>query len=530
MGANFDRRRFLKSAGSVGATAGVAGWSGLWRFCPISAAEAHVTPDLIRFNSATEPIIQLILATPRESCIEVFIDQFAAGMPYRHFLAALYLSAIRAGQWHSNPFDHNAYAVHSAHQLALDLPVQEMLLPALWALDNLKGRALEPVQPPIKISGKLPAGNQAASELRAGIEGRDEERAVRAVIAMSRSQGASRVGQSLWEFASRDWTFIGHLAILASNSWRLLQTIGWQHAEPVLRYVVSGFTGGKGSQSDLLYFAENAARVESSWQVLPGDWAADGADTKLTGELLSALRKQDADGAGDLAISQLKTGRAKANAVWDAVFLSAGEMIACAQKNSTPLHANTAANALRYAFDECGETQTRLLILLQALAWMTRFRAGMAEQGWFKDEVDLTTLAQEPIAEATEDASREILATLSHGGLGRDRSGNSPVPGWHGLSYNHQPWRRVAAQQAFALAQRQDGTETLFRMAARLLPAKADGDPHRIKFATAMFENHRWVSQPWRPHLVAAASYSFLGADALDTPTIQRVRKKMGAP
>jgi hypothetical protein len=61
-----------------------------------------------------------------------------------------------------------------------------------------------------------------------------------------------------------------------------------------------------------------------------------------------------------------------------------------------------------------------------------------------------------------------------------------------------------------------------------LLPAKADGDPHRIKFAVAMFENYRWVSPTWRPHLAAAASYSFLGADAPDTQTIHQVREALG--
>jgi hypothetical protein len=60
-----------------------------------------------------------------------------------------------------------------------------------------------------------------------------------------------------------------------------------------------------------------------------------------------------------------------------------------------------------------------------------------------------------------------------------------------------------------------------------LLPAKADTDPHRIKFATAMFENYRLVSPAWRPHLVAAATYSFLGADAPDTPAIQRIREAL---
>ena len=61
-------------------------------------------------------------------------------MPYRQFLSALYLAAIRAAKWHGgfHGYDHNAYVVHSAHQLALDLPAGEHLLPALYALNSFK--------------------------------------------------------------------------------------------------------------------------------------------------------------------------------------------------------------------------------------------------------------------------------------------------------------------------------------------------------------------------------------------------------
>jgi hypothetical protein len=492
---------------------------------PARAQDLEFHPAIVRFSAQTEPLIELILKTPREQSIETIVREFGKGLPYRHFLAALYLTAIRAGQWHANPFDHNAYVVHSAHQLSLDLPAQEMLFPSLWALDNLKARPLDPISPPIRISGKFPQGAKAASEVRKGIEERDEDRAVRGIIGLNRSAGASRVGESIWEVASRDWTFIGHLSILASNSWRLLQTIGWQHSEPVLRYVISGFTGAKGSQPDLKYLAENTARVDRNWRALPEDWAAAGAEPALTRELLSLIRLQKADDACDLAVSRLVAGKTKADAVWDAVFLSAGEMIACTQKNSTPLHANTAANALRYAFSESGNSRTRLLIVLQALAWMTRFRAGMAEQGWLKVSIDITSLASAKIAADNREVAQNILENLSHGGMDHGEASRSPVPGWHGLSYNYQPWRREAADQAFALAHEQGGTQILFELAARMLVSKADGDPHRIKFATAMFENYQTTSPAWRPHLAAAATYSFLGADAPETSTIVRARE-----
>lgn len=69
------------------------------------------------------------------------LEQLKQALPYRHFLAALYLAAIRAARWHgdgAHGFDHSAYWVHSAYQLSLDLPVGEQLLPAFSALIGFK--------------------------------------------------------------------------------------------------------------------------------------------------------------------------------------------------------------------------------------------------------------------------------------------------------------------------------------------------------------------------------------------------------
>jgi hypothetical protein len=236
---------------------------------------------------------------------------------------------------------------------------------------------------------------------------------------------------------------------------------------------------------------------------------------------IDLLRGQRTSEACDTVIGHLKAGKVKAGAIWDAVFLAAGEMVMCAQKSAEPLHANTVANALRYAFETSGVSSTRLLALLQALVWSCRFRAKLVKKNWLQAPVEITTMVAAPV----KDGADEILATLSHGKRDHGSANSSPVPGWHGTAFNSQPWRHEAARKAFAVAREQSTSDELFRAAARLLPAKADGDPHRIKFPAAMFENCRWISPEWRPHLVAAASYSFLGADAPDTKLIQQIRE-----
>lgn len=63
----------------------------------------------------------------------------------------------------------------------------------------------------------------------------DEPAADRAVAVLARTAGANAVYERLFRFGMRDFRDIGHKAIYVANSLRTLQSIGWQHAEPVLR-------------------------------------------------------------------------------------------------------------------------------------------------------------------------------------------------------------------------------------------------------------------------------------------------------
>src|SRR5262249_37311672 len=135
------------------------------------------------------------------------------------------------------------------------------------------------------LTGKLPVAEKAVEELHAAMTEWDADRAERAVVALARSRGSAAVLEPLWHYAGRDWDFIGHLAILAANSFRLLETIGWQHAEHVLRYVVQGFAGGgkdRAGHADVRPYLANLPRVAKAAGRLPGDWAQSEGNEGLT--------------------------------------------------------------------------------------------------------------------------------------------------------------------------------------------------------------------------------------------------------
>lgn len=492
------RRQFLGASAAAGAALGGGEFAALLPFSPVSAEEATVTPEHVRFTPEIEPLVRCIEDTPREQCPAMLIGQLQHGATYRSLLSALFLANMRTiGNGHP------AAVVHSANRLTFYLPHSERLLPLFWAVDSFKfeqerSRAGHNLK---ALTGRLPSAEQAEGELRAGMEGYDPERVERAVAALARAAAPARVAEPLWYYGARDWTFIGHNAIWIANGWRVLETIGWQHAEPCLRAIARDLIGDQKGLATQPY-AANVQRVKKAAGSLPADWARSGASPGLTKDLLALIRERNSGAACDLALAHLVDGKA-AGTVWDAIHLAAGEIILNKPwDGGTALHASTVSNALHYAFQASATPETRLLILLQGVGWMCLHRGTVADsvrKGQIPELRELTGLTAAEVPAAPEAAAREILA----------------------LRASH-PYE--AAAKALAFARRWPDPHVLLREAGRLLPLKSSWNPHELKFPLAMFEKYAWVSPEWRPHLLAAATFSFKGTEDLDSPVVSQVR------
>lgn len=132
---------------------------------------------------------------------------------------------------------------------------------------------------------------------------------------------------------------------------------------------------------------------------------------------------------------------------------------------------------------------------------MGMFRQGVIRGNHLTEALDITQIVGANVSEKSEDAIEEILSTRTA-----------------------KP--KEAIRMAFTFAQRHTA-EPLVRAAFRLIPAKCSGDPHDIKFPVAIFEDMGLVSSSWRPHVSAAAAFSFWGSDRPDLPVIQQVREEV---
>ena len=117
---NTTRRRFLQTV----AGAASLGLPNVPHLGELAAFAAEPPPATMRFGPDIEPIVRLIEETPRDRCVDVFIDQLRRGLPYRRFLAAVFFASVRRYQSH-----HDVYKIHSVHQVSLDARPEERLLP-----------------------------------------------------------------------------------------------------------------------------------------------------------------------------------------------------------------------------------------------------------------------------------------------------------------------------------------------------------------------------------------------------------------
>jgi len=303
-------------------------------------------------------------------------------------------------------------------------------------------------------------------------------------------------------YGARDFRDIGHKAIYVANSWRTLQTIGWQHAEPVLRsltYALLKYDGANPATADLnpdrpgRKNKELASRIRAEW--------LDGTVSRgATVDLLATLRQAKPEDAPAKVVEVLNGGTSP-QAVWDALLLGAGELL-LRQPGIVALHAVTTTNALRYAYEATSNDETRRWLLLQNASFVPLFRDALTGRGKVGDaRID----ALQPLdpEKTGEEAVAEMFADV-----GTDRL--------------------TAARKVLGYVAH-NGNPRALMDAGRLLVFFKGSDSHDYKFSSALMEDYDHVSPEWRDRFLAAGMMNFKGSGGRDIPLVQRARAALKA-
>jgi hypothetical protein len=503
MSTRINRRHFLHATAAGSALLGLGDLSFLSRLPRVSAEEAKLDAKLVRLDPDIEPTVRLLEDTPRERLLEEVAARIKSGLSYREVLAALLLAGVRNVQPRpSVGFKfHAVLVVNSAHLASISSPDQHRWLPIFWSLDHFKGsQAATAKESGWRMRGvdesKVPAPDKARAAFVEAMDNWDEEAADAAVAGLARSAGAADVFELMWHYGSRDWRSIGHKAIYVSNSWRTLQAIGWQHAEPVLRsltYALLAREGADGNPAKSDYAPDRPGRknAELAKKIRPG-WQSGEPKADATAELLKALREGSEQDAPENLAGLLNRG-ASPQSLWDALLAAAGEM-PMRKPGIVTLHAVTTTNALRFAYETSGSEETRKMLLLQNAAFIPLFRKAMGDA----EQRRIDQIEPAPLAASGAGALDEIFANV-----GRDRA--------------------AAAGKTLTYLKDHPRPKELID-AARLMVFMKGNDAHDYKFSSALLEDYAHLSPQWRDRYLAAGMYLLRGSGGPDNKLVERTR------
>jgi len=391
--------------------------------------------------------------------------------------------------------------VNSAHLASIASPDEHRWLPILWAVEEFKRSQEQDTREgnwtmPALDESRVPSGKRAMLDFSHAMNRWDPEAVDPAAAGMARSYGANDLFDIFCQFGARDFRDIGHKAIYVANSWRTLRTIGWQHAEPVLRSLAYALTHyGDENPADSDQEADRPSRRNRELVMkIPDNWQVGRLDDGATRELLAGMRTGDWQAACDTAVAQLNAG-VDPQSLWDAIHSSAGELL-MNQPGIVALHAVTTANALRFAFMESGRDETRRLLLLQAAAFVPMFHTAARGRG----NVGSTKLDE-----------------LDGTSPGQDAAGVEKI--MHAISDD----RMQACEQLHGYLAAGGATKPLID-AARLLVFFKGTNSHDYKFSSAAFEDYALLSPGWRERYLATSVFNLRGAGDQDNGLSERVR------
>lgn len=493
---NRNRRQFLKSCASAGALWQL-GDLGMDLSIPrLDAADASLPSGMVQFSPQIEPLVRLLEDSSRSQLLEAVAQKIRSGTTYKEVLSALFLAGVRNIQPRPVGFKfHAVLVVNSAHLASLNSPDSDRWLPIFWALDYFKSSQARDVSEgdwtlPAVDEPRVPPAHRVVAAFQEAMDNWDEAKTDVATAGLARSASRETLFDLFSRYGARDFRDIGHKAIYVANAWRTLQTIGWHHAEPVLRslaYALLERNGGNPAEND--YEADRPGRtnVETVQRIRAG-WLEGEPSADATRDLMGVLRQGNWSEACGKVVELLNHGISPAS-VWDAFFQHAAEMM-MRRPGIVPLHACTSTNAIHYLFQQSDNDELRRYLLLQNAAFLTLFRRA----GAIGDGIRIDTYA-----------------------------GAESVSGLDEIFENVSGNRIQAARRSVSFLEQSTDANAFIAAAQRLIYLKGN-DSHDYKFSSAMLEDYRHLSPERRARFLAATVFWLDGNEKPDNRLVARTR------
>jgi hypothetical protein len=470
---------------------------------PVSAAEAKLPTGLVQYGGGVEATVKLLEETPREKLLEEVADRIKRGLSYRELLAGLLVAGVRNVQPRPQvgfKF-HAVLVINSAHLASIASPAEDRWLPIFWALDRFKSAQMETQKESgwrmgAVDEGKVPPASKAVAAFTSAMDAWDEAAADAAAVGLARGGvGRNQCFELFARYGARDFRDIGHKAIYVANSFRTLECVGWQHAEPVLRslaYALLKYDGANPARSDAAPDRPGRRNAELA-KTVRADWQDGQASDEASAHLLATLRTASDEDACAAVVAALNDGVAPTS-VWDALLAGSAELLT-RKSGIVTLHSVTSSNALRFAYETCSDPQTRLMMTLQNAAFVPLFRAAAGK-----------------LAERRIDQMEAAAGDAGVAGVFTDVAKDRPA----------------AASRALAYLDSGGDARALMNQARRLVFLKGN-DAHDYKFSSAVLEDYHHLTPPWRDRFLAASIFNLKSSGVPDNDLVKRTRTALNS-
>jgi len=501
MSTSLNRRSFVRSSLAIGTMTGLGDFTFLGKLPAIQASDEKALPETIQFDADVEPLVRLIETTSREKVFDKIVARIQSGISYQQLLSAVFLAGIRNIQPRPVGFEfHCVLSINSAHLAAQAASDGDRWLALFWAVDNFKqSQAVKQKKGawamPRLSEGKTPSPLQARKAFINAMDSWDPEGADPAIAVLARTAGANELLELFTRYGSRDFRDIGHKAIYVANAFRTLNTIGWRHAEPVLRsitFALLHIDAGNPAKNDLEPDRPWRDNLESAKKIREG-WQSGKITPEATNEILAIQRSGSVKEVCDKVVELLNREVDPAS-IWDGLFITAGELL-MRQRGIVALHSMTSLNALHWLYQTSGTDETRRLLMLQAAAFTSLFRRALgrpALQGVNIDAIERVE-NQEPIA------IDDIFANAS-----KDRL--------------------TATRQVLSVLHKDANNADAIIAAGRRLVFNKGRDSHDYKFSSAIMEDYYHITPHWRDRYLASSMFWLHGTGDQDNELILRAR------
>jgi hypothetical protein len=497
-----NRRRFVSNISTASTMAALAGPNGWLRSA--AANELQLPSGSVRFSEDVEPLVRWLETTPKEKVVAGFVDKIQSGIPYYRLLASVFLAGIRNVQPRpSVGFKfHTVLVVHAAHQASLAASNRDRWLPLLWAADYFKRAQDEDakqgdwtMQSPANVEKMSPT--TAIRGFEKAFDRWDVEEADRFATAAARHCSHGQLLELFAKYGSRDFRDIGHKAIYVAGAFRLLDTIGREHTEPIVRSLTYALLNhGNGANPSGLDLAPDRPGKEN-WdrsQSISDHWMTSDWNKSHTQSVLESLREDSASMVCE-SVHQRMQHDTNWQSVYDALFVASSELV-LRQNGIVPLHAVTSTNAIHYLFQTVKEERLRWWLLLQNCAFVSLLRDAAKDRDKLRD-IKIDNLASE-----ADPTPAELGAVFQN--LGSDRD--------------------LASRQVYTYLQRSNSPHDFFASARNYVFSKGN-DSHDYKFSSAILEDYSNVSPAYRNLYLSGCAQLLHGDSAPDTKFFQQVRE-----